>query len=52
MMNEQVLTTHPVFSLLFKLLIKPVDLLLQYMNPLRELGGGQLLSFIITGAKR
>lgn len=52
MTNEPVVTTYPVFSLLFILLLKPVDLFLQYMNPLCELGGGQLLSFIITGAKR
>lgn len=44
--------TYPVFPLLFKPLLEPVDLLLQYVDPLRELGGRQLLFLVVAGAKR
>lgn len=43
--------TYPVFPLVFKLLLKPVDLFLQDVDPLRELGGCQLLFLIVAGAK-
>lgn len=31
-------TTHPVFTLLLKLLLKPLDLLLEYVDSFRKLG--------------
>ena len=52
MINRQVVTSYPVFTLLFKPLLKLVDLFLQYMNPLCELGGCQLLFLVVTGAER
>lgn len=38
--------------LLLKLLLEPVDLFLQDVDPLRELGRRQLLFLVITGAER
>lgn len=52
LINRKVVTIYPVFSLLFKLLLKSVDLFLQDMNPLCELSWCQLLFLIVTGAKR
>lgn len=43
--------TYPVFPLLFKPLLEPVDLLLQNVDPLCELGRRQLLFLIVAGAK-
>lgn len=42
---------YPVFPLLFKPLLKLVDLLLQDVDSLSELGGRQLLFLIITRSK-
>lgn len=46
--------SHPVFSLLFKPFLKPVDLFLQDVNPLRELRRRQLLLLllVVVGAQR
>lgn len=42
---------YPVFPVVFKLLLESLDLLLENMNPLSELGGGQLLSLVVAGAE-
>ena len=40
---------HPVFPFIFKLFLKPVDLLLEHVDPLGELNGRQLLLLLVTG---
>lgn len=44
--------TYPVLVLLLKLLLEPVDLFLQNVDPLRELRRRQLLLLVIAGAER
>lgn len=44
--------TYPVLVLLLKLLLEPVDLFLQDVDPLRQLGRRQLLFLVIAGAER
>ena len=39
---------HPVFPFVFKLFLKPVDLLLEHVDPFGELDGGQLLLLLVT----
>lgn len=49
--KKSVAASYPVFPLLLKPLLEPVDLFLQYVDPLRELGWRQLLLLIVTGAE-
>lgn len=43
---------YPVLVLLLELLLEPVDLFLQNVDPLRELGRRQLLFLVVAGAER
>lgn len=49
--KKSVAASYPVFPLLLKPLLEPVDLFLQDVDPLCELGWRQLLLVIVTGAE-
>lgn len=52
MIGEVGVIIYPVLSLLLKPLLKLVDLLLEYVDPLGELDCCQLLFLIVAGAER